>query len=89
MKDPLRPMAVVLGGAKVKDKIGVVDAVIRKADIVIIGGRMAFTFLAACGVAARARSLPACLSLTCVDVPCLFRCVFRWLSFGSCFLELF
>ena len=51
MRDPLRPMAVMLGGAKVKDKIGVVDAVMRKADIVIIGGRMAFTFLAACGVA--------------------------------------
>ena len=48
---PKRPFGVVLGGMKVKDKMGVLWALIRKADVVVIGGRMAFTFLAARGVA--------------------------------------
>ncbi len=42
---------MIIGGAKVKDKIQVVDALLRKADVLLIGGRMAFTFLAAEGVA--------------------------------------
>lgn len=45
-----RPLAVVVGGAKVKDKIGVLKSVIERADVLIVGGRMAFTFLAAQGV---------------------------------------
>jgi phosphoglycerate kinase len=39
------------GGAKVADKIGMIDALSQKADKIIIGGKMAFSFLAAKGVA--------------------------------------
>lgn len=42
---------VVIGGAKVKDKIGVLSELVKVADKVVIGGRMAYTFLAARGVA--------------------------------------
>ncbi|GLC44909.1 hypothetical protein PLESTB_001688000 [Pleodorina starrii] len=48
--DPVRPLGVVLGGAKVADKIGVVGALVEVADVVAVGGRMAFTLLAAAGV---------------------------------------
>jgi phosphoglycerate kinase len=44
---PERPFVAVLGGAKIKDKIGVVRAFTRKADSLLIGGGMAFTFLKA------------------------------------------
>lgn len=47
--DISRPYAVVLGGAKVADKIGAVDRLITLADRILIGGAMAFTFLAAKG----------------------------------------
>ena len=46
---PRRPFVVVLGGAKVADKIGVVKAVCSMADAVLVGGAMCFTFLAAMG----------------------------------------
>jgi hypothetical protein len=46
-----RPFGVVIGGCKVKDKIKVLHSLIQKADVLCIGGRMAFTFLAAQGVA--------------------------------------
>lgn len=42
---------MVIGGAKVKDKIKVIQSLIQQADVILIGGRMAFTFLAAEGVA--------------------------------------
>jgi phosphoglycerate kinase len=46
---PERPYVVVLGGSKVSDKLGVIDNLIDKADALIIGGGMVFTFLAAQG----------------------------------------
>lgn len=46
---PDRPFVVVLGGSKVSDKLGVIDALSKVADALIIGGGMCFTFLAAQG----------------------------------------
>ncbi len=48
-EDPARPYAVVLGGAKVADKLAVIDNLMKTADRLLIGGGMAFTFLAAQG----------------------------------------
>lgn len=48
-KNPERPYTVVLGGSKVSDKIGVIDNLLDKADRLLIGGGMAFTFLKAQG----------------------------------------
>ncbi len=48
-EDPARPYAVVLGGSKVSDKLGVIEALAPKVDTLVIGGGMAFTFLAAQG----------------------------------------
>jgi phosphoglycerate kinase len=45
-----RPYAVVLGGSKVSDKLGVIEQLATKADSIVIGGGMCFTFLAAIGV---------------------------------------
>ena len=47
--DPARPYAVVLGGSKVSDKLGVIENLLTKADRLLIGGGMVFTFLAAQG----------------------------------------
>jgi phosphoglycerate kinase len=47
--DPDRPYVVVLGGAKVSDKLGVIDNLLERADLVLVGGGMVFTFLAAQG----------------------------------------
>ncbi|OEY23938.1 phosphoglycerate kinase [Corynebacterium sp. BCW_4722] len=47
--DPQHPYVVVLGGSKVSDKLGVIEALAEKADSVIIGGGMCYTFLAAQG----------------------------------------
>jgi phosphoglycerate kinase len=48
-EDPERPYVVVLGGSKVSDKLGVIDNLIDKADKLLIGGGMVFTFLKAQG----------------------------------------
>ena len=48
-ENPKRPYGVVLGGAKVSDKIGVITNLIEKVDVLAIGGGMVFTFLAAQG----------------------------------------
>ena len=48
-EDPERPYGVVLGGSKVSDKLGVIANLLKKADLLLIGGGMVFTFLAAKG----------------------------------------
>ena len=47
--DPIRPYGVILGGAKVSDKIAVISNLLDKVDLIAIGGGMVFTFLAAKG----------------------------------------
>lgn len=47
--EPARPFVVVLGGSKVSDKLGVIEAMAEVADTMLIGGGMCFTFLAAAG----------------------------------------
>jgi phosphoglycerate kinase len=49
VNDPKRPFVAILGGAKVKDKIKVIESLLEKVDTLIIGGGMAYTFLKAQG----------------------------------------
>ncbi len=53
LDEPKRPFVAVLGGVKVSDKLGVIDALLEHCDTLLIGGAMAFTFLRAQGVRGR------------------------------------
>ena len=68
LDNPVRPFATIVGGAKVSSKIDVLDRLLTKADIIIIGGAMAFTFLKAQGLnvgksLVEDNYLPYCLEL--------------------------
>ncbi|OBI93084.1 phosphoglycerate kinase [Mycobacterium sp. 1245805.9] len=60
-----RPYAVVLGGSKVSDKLGVIESLATKADSIVIGGGMCFTFLAAQGLSVGTSLLEADMVDTC------------------------
>ena len=59
LENPDRPFAAVIGGAKVSDKLGVLENIIRRVDLLIIGGGMAATFLASLGYGVGASSVEA------------------------------
>ena len=65
---PERPYAVVLGGSKVSDKLGVIRALLPKVDALLVGGGMCFTFLAALGHGVGSSLLEAEMVDTCKEL---------------------
>jgi phosphoglycerate kinase len=65
--DPKHPFVAVLGGSKISDKLGVVDALLKVVDSLVVGGAMCFTFLAAQGnpIGCSPRPVPAARPSTC------------------------
>ncbi|KQB85530.1 phosphoglycerate kinase [Corynebacterium oculi] len=66
--NPEHPYVVVLGGSKVSDKLGVIEALAQKADHLIIGGGMCYTFLAAQGYNVQKSLLQEEMVSTCADL---------------------
>jgi len=50
LKDPVKPLVLIMGGAKIKDKTGLIDNLAERADKILVGGAIGNTFLAASGV---------------------------------------
>nr|CAA42046.1 phosphoglycerate kinase [Corynebacterium glutamicum] len=67
-ESPEAPYVVVLGGSKVSDKIGVIEALAAKADKIIVGGGMCYTFLAAQGHNVQQSLLQEEMKATCTDL---------------------
>ena len=63
--NPRRPFVAIMGGAKVSDKLGVIEALLEVVDAIVVGGGMAFTFLAAQGHRVGASLLEADMIETC------------------------
>ena len=59
LEQPAKPFVVIMGGSKVSDKIGVIKALMEKADAILIGGAMANTFWKAQGISVGASRVEA------------------------------
>jgi len=68
LEAPEQPFVAVLGGSKVSDKLGVINALVEKVDTLIVGGGMCFTFLAAAGHSTGASLLEADQVPTCAGL---------------------
>jgi phosphoglycerate kinase len=68
LEEPDRPFVAILGGAKVSDKLGVIDNLLTRVDRLLIGGAMCFTFLAAKGFDVGASRVENDLTDTCRDL---------------------